>query len=175
MGMFRTFNENFKSIRSAVQEKIAFPHFERSELMSERSDRAVVARFQMRAWSDDSVKIWARSVQPYRRSLRRRKKKEEETKAHQKPITTLRSALGAATGRFNNYCLKGILALSRRRKYSFFKVRTPGKVLMLESGQFSKVHLRILLQNIMKLLPRRKYGTKNRGLMRNVTLNKTTD
>ncbi len=65
--MFRIFSENFKSIRSAVQEKITFEHFERSELTSEHSDRAVIARFHMRAWSDDSVRISARSTQLFRR------------------------------------------------------------------------------------------------------------
>ncbi|MCP4352201.1 MAG: hypothetical protein GY795_42620 [Desulfobacterales bacterium] len=52
----------------------------------------------MRAWSDNSVKISARFIQPFRRSLRRRKKKKKKKQESGKKLITAGPALRAGQG-----------------------------------------------------------------------------
>ncbi len=84
--MFLTFSENFSSIRSVVQEKIASEHFERSELMSKRSDRAEIARWFSENYSSIRPAVQEEFVwyEKGRKKERKKKERKKETKKETK-------------------------------------------------------------------------------------------
>ncbi len=70
--MYRKFSENFSSICPAV----GFGDRSTDSADNSESDRAEIARFKMRGWSDNSVNISVGFIQPFRRFAGEKKKQE---------------------------------------------------------------------------------------------------